>query len=177
MEATDSEWQWHKWCKSAPHSIQITTPAPHHSVFTGRMPFLPPNQQRQNTEGSFEIVLIVADQFIIRWRRENFPWISGKIEIDSLGFQENLTAVARVKWVEQRDIMRQIDGTAGWIRTSLAVESGESVRTRTARVSAKYLFARRVVDAAVTNARVVVCDRQTDRHTDRQTRVHRYSYL
>ena len=25
---------------------QITTPAPHHSVFTGRMPFLPPNQQR-----------------------------------------------------------------------------------------------------------------------------------
>jgi len=23
----------------------------HHSVFTGRMPFLPPNQQRQSTEG------------------------------------------------------------------------------------------------------------------------------
>ena len=60
--------------------------------------------------------------------------------------------------------MRQIDGTAGWIRTSLAVESGESGRTWTARVSAKHLFARRVVDAAVTNARVVVCDRQTDRH-------------
>jgi len=29
-----------------------TTPAPHHSVFTGRMPFLPPNQQRQSTEGT-----------------------------------------------------------------------------------------------------------------------------
>jgi len=27
-------------------------PAPHHSVFTGRMPFLPPNQQRQSTEGN-----------------------------------------------------------------------------------------------------------------------------
>jgi len=26
-------------------------PAPHHSVFTGRMPFLLPNQQRQSTEG------------------------------------------------------------------------------------------------------------------------------
>ena len=39
-------------CKSAPHSRQITTPAPHRSVFTGRMPFLPPNQQRQSTEGS-----------------------------------------------------------------------------------------------------------------------------
>jgi len=38
-------------CKSAPRSRPITTPAPHHSVFTGRMPFLPPNQQRQSTEG------------------------------------------------------------------------------------------------------------------------------
>jgi len=51
-EARDSEWQWHQLgiCKSAPRSRQITTPAPHHSVFTGRMPFLPPNQQRQSTE-------------------------------------------------------------------------------------------------------------------------------
>ena len=40
-------------CKSAPRSRQITTPAPHRSgFFTGRMPFLPPNQQRQSTEGS-----------------------------------------------------------------------------------------------------------------------------
>ena len=37
-------------CKSAPRSRQITTPA-YNSVFTGRMPFLPPNQQRQSTEG------------------------------------------------------------------------------------------------------------------------------
>ena len=52
-EARDSEWQWHQLgiCKSAPRSRQITVPAPHHSVFTGRMPFLPPNQQRQCTEG------------------------------------------------------------------------------------------------------------------------------
>jgi len=27
-------------------------PAPHHSVFTGWMPFLPLNQQRQSTEGN-----------------------------------------------------------------------------------------------------------------------------
>ena len=39
-------------CKSAPHSRQITTPAPHHSVFTGRMSFLAPNQQCQSTEGT-----------------------------------------------------------------------------------------------------------------------------
>jgi len=39
-------------CKSARRSRQITTPAPHHSVFfTNRMPFLQPNQQRQSTEG------------------------------------------------------------------------------------------------------------------------------
>ena len=36
-------------CKSAPRSREITTPTPHRSVFfTGRMPFLPPNQQRQS---------------------------------------------------------------------------------------------------------------------------------
>ena len=34
-EARDSELQWHQLgiCKSAPRSRQITTPAPHHSVF------------------------------------------------------------------------------------------------------------------------------------------------
>jgi len=26
-------------------------PAPHHSLFTGRVPFLPPNQQRHSTDG------------------------------------------------------------------------------------------------------------------------------
>ena len=42
-------------CKSASRSRQITMPASHHSkFFTGRMPFLPPNQQRQSTEGNRE---------------------------------------------------------------------------------------------------------------------------
>ena len=39
-------------CKSAPRSRQITTQAPHHSVFTGRMPFLPPNQQLKPPKAS-----------------------------------------------------------------------------------------------------------------------------
>ena len=39
-------------CKAAPRSRQITMPVPHHSFFTGRMPFLPPNQQHQSTEGN-----------------------------------------------------------------------------------------------------------------------------
>jgi len=53
-EARDSEWQWHQLghMQSAPRSRQTTMPAPHHLVFTGRMPFLPPNQQRQRTKGS-----------------------------------------------------------------------------------------------------------------------------
>jgi len=38
-------------CKSTPCPRQIAMPAPHHPVFTGRMPFLPPNQQHQSTEG------------------------------------------------------------------------------------------------------------------------------
>ena len=47
-EARDSEWQWHQLghmqvCTSLHR--QMTTPAPHHSVFsTSRMLFLPPNQ-------------------------------------------------------------------------------------------------------------------------------------
>jgi len=39
-------------CKqSAARSRLVTTPTPHHSVFTGRMLFLTRNQQCQSTEG------------------------------------------------------------------------------------------------------------------------------
>ena len=31
---------------------------PHHSVFTGQMPFLPPNQQRQSTEGTLPLAVL-----------------------------------------------------------------------------------------------------------------------
>ena len=45
-------------CKSARRSRQITMPAPHHSrFFTGRMPFLAPNQQRQSTEGTRSAII------------------------------------------------------------------------------------------------------------------------
>jgi len=40
---------WTMCKQSAPHSRQITTPTPHHSIFIGRMIF--PNQQHQTTEG------------------------------------------------------------------------------------------------------------------------------
>ena len=43
----------------APCSRQITTPAPRHSVFYRPMPFLPPNQQHQSTEGMCNICFIL----------------------------------------------------------------------------------------------------------------------
>jgi len=47
-------------CKSAPCSRQTTTPAPHRSDFTSRMPFLPPNQQRQSTESTEVLTLTLT---------------------------------------------------------------------------------------------------------------------
>jgi len=47
----DSGISWIIHNSFTPCSRQITTPVPHHSVFTGRMPFLLPNQQRQCTAG------------------------------------------------------------------------------------------------------------------------------
>jgi len=57
-EARDSEWPWHQLgyvqvCTSLQtDNQQITMPAPTTQFFTGRMPFLPPNQQCQSTEGT-----------------------------------------------------------------------------------------------------------------------------
>ena len=46
-------------CKSfPPYSRQVTTPAPHHSIFTSQMLFLTPNQQRHSNEGNYEIITI-----------------------------------------------------------------------------------------------------------------------
>jgi len=52
-EARDSEWQWHQlghmqvWTSLQTDNHASTSPL---SFFTGRMPFLPPNQQHQSTE-------------------------------------------------------------------------------------------------------------------------------
>ena len=53
--ARDSEWQWHllghiQVCTLLQTDNHASTPPL--SFFTGRMPFLPPNQQRQSTEGN-----------------------------------------------------------------------------------------------------------------------------
>jgi len=54
-EARDSEWQWHQLGRmQVCTSLQTRQPRQHPTTqfFTGRMPFLPPNQQRQSTEGT-----------------------------------------------------------------------------------------------------------------------------
>jgi len=43
--------RWTMCRQSAPYSRQITTPTPHHSIFTGCMLFLMPKQQCQSTDG------------------------------------------------------------------------------------------------------------------------------
>jgi len=54
-EARDSEWQWYQLghmqvCTSLQTDNHASTP-PLLVFFTGRMPFLPTNQQHQSTEG------------------------------------------------------------------------------------------------------------------------------
>jgi len=54
-EARDSEWQWHQLgrmqvCTSLQTDNHASTPLL--KFYTGRMPFLPPNQRRQSTEGT-----------------------------------------------------------------------------------------------------------------------------
>jgi len=53
-EERNSEWQWHQLgrmqvCTSLQTDNHASTPLL--KFFTGRMPFLPPNQQRKSTEG------------------------------------------------------------------------------------------------------------------------------
>jgi len=51
-EARDSEWQWHQLGHMQVRtSLQTDNQHPTTQFFTGRMPFLSPNQQRQSTEG------------------------------------------------------------------------------------------------------------------------------
>jgi len=66
-EARDSEWQWHplghmQVCTSLQADNDASTPPL--SFFTGRMPFLPPNQQRQSTEGQSATITIYQSKII-----------------------------------------------------------------------------------------------------------------
>jgi len=66
-------------------AVQITTPAPHY-VFTGRMPFLPPNQQRQSTA----IKTKVKQQLQIGYFVENNCIVFGKFLLLRAFFTKNV---------------------------------------------------------------------------------------
>ena len=68
-KARDSEWQWHQLgrmqaCTTLQADNHASTPPL--SFFTGRMPFLPPNQQRQSTEGIGDEGVTLREQ--VRYR-------------------------------------------------------------------------------------------------------------
>jgi len=65
--ATDSEWQWHQLghmqvCTLLQTDNHASTPPL--KFFTGPMPFLPPNQQRQSTEGNQDETAYQQKNFI-----------------------------------------------------------------------------------------------------------------
>jgi len=101
-EARDSERQWHQLgymqvCTSLQTDNHASTPPL--SFFTGRMPFLPPNQQRQSTEGTYEIkynnIIVERTVYVILFHVTCFMKVVKKIiehrnrqqiEIDDMQF-------------------------------------------------------------------------------------------
>jgi len=58
-EARNSEWQWHQLGHmQVSTSLQTDMQVAVAQFFTGPMPFLPPNQQRQSTEGKCTLMYI-----------------------------------------------------------------------------------------------------------------------
>ena len=76
-EVRDSEWQWHQLgqmqvCTSLQTDNHTSTPLL--SLFTGRMPFLPPNQQRQSTKGSLSTANLLILSHILHIMLTAVAW-------------------------------------------------------------------------------------------------------
>jgi len=56
------------------HRSKITTPTPHHSIFTGRMVFLTPNKRCQTTEGTFSFQLTHFQCMSFQEHNNNNKW-------------------------------------------------------------------------------------------------------
>ena len=96
-------------CKFAPRSRQITTPAPHDSVFTGRMPFLPPNQQHQNTAGKL-LTLNKCDNLLL-----SVQLLISIVLVTTTTFNYDTTRDAILTWLESRRVSL-IHRTENYIR-------------------------------------------------------------
>ena len=81
-EARDSEWQWHQLHGpyASLHLASDRQPGQHPTtqIFTGRMPFLPPNQQRQSTEGIADYAATNRDK--LRTCESNYSVLVGSSE-------------------------------------------------------------------------------------------------
>ena len=78
LRKQESEWQWHQLghmqvCISLHTDNHASTPPL--KFFTGRMPFLPPNQQHQSTEGKKVIkwVLLFSSISTMKYRSSVIP--------------------------------------------------------------------------------------------------------
>jgi len=75
-------------CKqSAPCCRQITTPTPHHSIFTGWMLFLMPNQQCYNTKGT-----------ILQYATFTLIAVTYLLQIDAVNSIYNLLSLLLLLW-------------------------------------------------------------------------------
>ena len=54
-------WQWHQLDHMQTICTSLQVPTPHHSIFTGQMLFLMPNQQCQSTEGTYARYMSTAN--------------------------------------------------------------------------------------------------------------------
>ena len=98
-EARDSEWQWHQLGHMQVYILLQTdnhASTPLLSFFTGRMPFLSPNQQRQSTEGRYYSLLLTVYIFNCRvlygWKFIYFA--SAAVAVDS----SRMTASSSASW-------------------------------------------------------------------------------
>ena len=100
-EARDSEWQWHQLgrmqvCTSLQtDNHRSTSPL---SFFTGRMPFLPPNQQRQSTEGKSSRIIVLNVQATVATCHAERD--------DALGVGESLVETVESEW--NRSLFRRL---------------------------------------------------------------------
>jgi len=95
-------------------SSKTTTPTSHHSVFTGRMPFLPPNQQRQSTEGKM---------FCINSLSENIP---KSVNCAMYADDVSLWASHRCKESATADIQWAVDSVSEWSRKKMVLNTEKS---------------------------------------------------
>ena len=102
----DSEWQWHQLghmqvCTALQTDNHASTPT---ILFTGRMPFLSPNQQRQSNEGTSVHTYIHTNLYSAKNRED----VQQSIDIAWRPGPQQQTRCSGVQWPDGTD--RQTDG-------------------------------------------------------------------